>query len=53
MKIKKKITKFGSSLGVILPAAILEALGYKQGDEIVIEIKEKEDKNDGKEKNCN
>lgn len=46
MKIKRKITKFGNSMGVILPAAILEALGYKQGDEIVIEIQEKKEKKD-------
>lgn len=43
MKIKRKITKIGNSMGVILPAQVLEALGYKQGDEIVIDIQEKKE----------
>jgi len=32
-----KITKIGNSLGVTLPKEELEALGIKQGDEVIIQ----------------
>jgi antitoxin component of MazEF toxin-antitoxin module len=31
-----KVQKYGGSLGITLPAAELEALGIRQGDEVVV-----------------
>lgn len=33
-----QISKWGNSLAVRLPAAVVEALGLKEGDEIAIEV---------------
>jgi antitoxin MazE len=33
-----RISKWGNSLAVRLPSAVVEALGLKEGDEIAIEI---------------
>lgn len=38
LELKRKITKVGGSLGVILPKAILDALHKGNGDEIVIKL---------------
>ena len=39
---RAKIRPFGNSLGIILPKDILDALGLKDGDEIDIEMKQKQ-----------
>jgi antitoxin MazE len=33
-----QVSKWGNSLAVRLPAAVVEALGLKEGDEIAIEV---------------
>ena len=38
LELKRKITKVGGSLGVILPKAILDALKKGMGDDIKIKI---------------
>lgn len=40
MKIKTKIVKVGNSLYLNIPKKIVEAMGYKVGQKIEIEIKE-------------
>lgn len=39
MKIKRKITKFGNSLGITLPSEALRVAGFKEGDEIELDVK--------------
>jgi putative addiction module antidote len=38
MKIKRKISKFGNSLGITLPKEALKLAGLKEGNEIEIEV---------------
>ena len=38
MKIKRKLSRFGNSLGVTLPKEALKLAGLKEGDEIEIEV---------------
>ncbi len=35
-----QVSKWGNSLAVRLPAAVVEALGLREGDEITIEVSE-------------
>lgn len=44
MKIECKLGRTGNSLTVVIPKAILTALGKKQGDTIKLEIKEEDNK---------
>lgn len=37
MMYKQKLTKIGNSVGVVLPKAILDSLGLKQGNKVCIE----------------
>ena len=39
MEIKAKAKKWGSSLGIIIPKAVVEKRKIRENDEIVIEIK--------------
>ena len=34
----RKVSRWGNSLAVRLPASVVEALGLKEGDEIAIEV---------------
>jgi antitoxin MazE len=38
-----KISKWGNSLGIRLPASVVEKLGLKEGDEIELRASSKED----------
>jgi len=39
MKLKKKIVRTGSSAGIVLDKVVLDSLGVKIGDYVVVEIK--------------
>ncbi|HUS50721.1 MAG TPA: AbrB/MazE/SpoVT family DNA-binding domain-containing protein [Candidatus Paceibacterota bacterium] len=39
MEVKTKAKKWGSSIGIILPKAVVEAKKIRENDEIIIEIK--------------
>lgn len=38
MKIGRKITKFGNSLGITIPSEALNIAGLKEGDSVELEI---------------
>lgn len=37
--IERKITQVGNSLGLTVPTHMLEALGVKKGDDVIVELK--------------
>lgn len=41
MQTKTKLRKWGSSLGIIVPAEIVNKEKLKEGEEVVVEIKKK------------
>ncbi len=38
MKITRKITKFGNSLGITLPSEALRIAGLKEGDKVYLDV---------------
>lgn len=46
MKLERKIIKIGGGKYISIPPSIVKALGKKEGDILVIEIKEEEQKNE-------